>query len=133
MIDQQSLSILTRIKNISVSTTWMFFYPKSSKYCWVILSLIDNFPRFSLPMSYVSSGTNLTAISRLMPQVVLFENWKFLACCYFIIRYLNQFQRCGNRSFSNCIIFQTSLFCLYFRKIVNSVFNNAQKNILGKC
>ena len=64
-------------------------------------------------------------------ECFFFENWKFLACCYLIIWYLNQMikERCGNRSFLNCIIFQTSLFCLYLRKIVNNFFTHTQKRI----
>ena len=80
----------------------------------------------------------MTAIAELRTRscrlfrVFLFENWKFLACWYLIIRYLNQFQRCGNRSFPNCIIFHTSLFSLYLRKFANNSVIHTQKIILAK-
>ena len=103
------------------------------------LSLIDHLPLFSLPMSYSWNCANFTKISELktrshrLSRVFLFENWKFLACCYLIIWYLNQFQRCNNRSFLSCIIFQTSLFSLYLRKIVNNFITHTQNSKTYTC
>ena len=51
---------------------------------------------------------------------------------YLIIRYLNQFQRCGERFFPNRTIFQTSIFCLYLRKLVNNFVTHTEKNIPAK-
>ena len=137
MIDRQSVAILTRVETSVKAWHECSFTQNLRIIAESYLSLIDNFPQFPLPMNYVSNCTNLTVISRLKTRchksfrVFLFENWNFLSCCYLIIRYLNQFPRCGNRSFPNCIIFRNSRFCLYLRKLANFV-THTQKNILVK-
>ena len=112
------------------------FYLKSSNYCWVILSLIDKFPQFSLPMSYVSSGTNLTTIWRLMPQVVQSASfWELEVPCLLLFNHLilkSVPKLWYNRSFLNCIIFKASLFCLYLRKLSTTFFTRTQKKYTWK-
>lgn len=62
------------------------------------------------------------------------SEWKVLEVFSLSVHswYLNYFQRCGNRPFTNFTVFQTLLFCLYLRKLIKNFVTYPQKSMLAK-